>query len=579
MFSRSFRPSARLVALAVVGGAAGLGSAQPYLPEVTRWTTQDALDPIEPGRVVFVGSSSIRRWEQLALDFNDYRIVQRGFGGSQFEHLNFWVNELVLDFQPTAVLVWEGTNDITSGEPGTEVFADYQSFVNLVHTAQPDVEIFYIGITPTPSNGSFIPQVDTANGLIAGMAAGDPKLHYIDLPSAFNALNPPSDPAFLSLYVDPVHVNRAGYELWTSVVRPAVQAVVAPNRVYAPNPLTPGVGGRILFDFGPSNTQDGTPTASPDQNGNHWNNWHPAEGEVAINAGEHIGGLVDSTGMGTGVGLVITGGFQSNGIVNGGLLSPDPSLLGDLAVATATQDYFFSGADDLSGAGNDDVPGGFMLTGLDPERVYDLRFFGSRTLASETRRTEYRVTGANTGVAVLTTTGSNIGSNGAYDGNDDTVAEVTGVRPDAFGQVFVDLTVVSGTYAYLNAFELSVSSVSISADPAPALVEAGGTLAFSAAVAGSGPGVALQWERDGVALVDDGRVSGSQTTDLVITGASIGDVGLYRLAATLDGTTVYSDTAVGGVRRSPLGPVDFNNDGTVDADDALGFLLAFDAVP
>lgn len=559
---------------ALAAAASGSTAAQPYLGDVTRWNTQDALDPIAPGGIVFVGSSSIRRWEQLTRDFNDYRVVQRGFGGSQLEDLNFWVDELVLSYQPSAVVVWSGTNDLSSGEPATEVFNDYLTFVGLMQAQQPNVEIFYLGVTPTPANDSTTIERDTANGLIEAETLTDPKLHYIDLPTPFYALNPPAAPEFTSLYVDPVHLNRAGYDLWTTIVRPAVEAVVAPNRVFTPNPLTLQPGEVLYFDFGPSNAQDGTPTVGPDANGNVWNNWVPAEGGVAINAGEHIGDLVDSTGANTDIGLVVAGGFLSNGLVNGGLTSPDPSLLGDLAVATATQDYFFSEADDLNGGGNDDVPGGLMLTGLDPSFVYEFTFFGSRTLANESRDTEYRVIGSTEGVATLQTTGPDIGNNGAYDGNDDALAVVSGIVPDAFGQVFIDLTVTRGRFAYLNAMRVTVVPLAVAAHPADVVVDTGGTLALSADVVGSLPGVAFQWERDGVPLTDDARISGSSTLMLTITDASVADSGAYRLVASASGETVATDPAIAGVRLPGGNGSDFNNDGTVNRQDVIEFLQA-----
>ncbi|MEO0631086.1 MAG: GDSL-type esterase/lipase family protein, partial [Planctomycetota bacterium] len=515
---------------------------------VTRWTTQDALDPISPGGVVFVGSSSIRRWEQLTRDFNDYRVIQRGFGGSQLEDLNFWVNELVLSYQPTAVVVWSGTNDLSSGETGIEVFNDYLTFVGLVQAQQPNVEIFYLGVTPTPANDSTTIEHDTANGLIEAETLTDPKQHYIDLPTPFYALNPPAGPDFTALYVDPVHLNRAGYDLWTAIIRPAVEAVVPPNRFFTPNPLTLQPGRALYFDFGPSNAQDGTPTVGPDADGNVWNNWVPAEGGVAINAGEHIGALVDNTGANTGIGMVITGGFISNGLVNGGLNSPDPTLLGDLAVPTATQDYFYSEADDLNGGGNDDVPGSFMLTGLDLTFVYEFTFFGSRTLGTQIRETEYRVTGATEGVALLQTTGPGIGNDGSYNGNDDTLAVVSGIVPDEFGQVFIDLTLKRGLFAYINAMRVEAVPLAVASNPADAIVETGGTLSFEADLVGGVAGAVLQWQRDGVPLTDDGRITGSTTQTLTISDATVLDSGMYRLVALASGETIETEPAIGGVR-------------------------------
>lgn len=449
---KSFDLMAPVALLLIVANA----YAQPFRSDIDRWVAQDAIAPPAAGSILFTGSSSIRRWEQLALDFADYRITQRGFGGSQFEDLNGYVDEIVLPYSPSAIVIWEGTNDINSGETGDEVVADYQTFVSTVHAAQPEVEIFWLGIMPTPGRFALEVENTSANTQIAAIAASSDRLHYIDLPAAFNALNPPAGTDFVSKFVDPIHLNRDGYDLWTSVIRPQVESVIAPNKAFAPNAETLRPGARLLFDFGPSNPEDGDATLGTDSNGLVWNNWHEAEGNVAVNAGERLTNLVGSDGVATGINLTITGGFATNGKLQGGLLAPSEALLGDLAVATATQDYFFSSADGLQGGGNDDRPGGFMLDGLDPDLTYNFRFFGSRN-TTQIRETEYLVTGANSSSDTLQTSGQNIGANGVYDGNESRVAEVFGIRPDRFGQVFIDVTLVQGSFAYLNAMEVTVA--------------------------------------------------------------------------------------------------------------------------
>ena len=454
------KSSFRLAVVVLVGTlVASAGQAQPYLTEVTRWKNQDAADAVPTDPILFLGSSSIRRWEQVTRDFADYNVIQRGLGGAQFDDINNYIsgpNSIVLKYNPKAIVVWAGTNDLAAGSDGNEVTADYSTFVNAVLAAQPDVDIFYLGIMPTPGRQGNRPKEDVANANIAAIAAGNSKLHYIDLPTAFAPLNPYGGADFLNKFVDDIHLNRAGYDFWTSIIRPEIEAVVAPNKVYAANPNSPQPGERILFDFGPRDTTNGRATLGPDVNGNHWNNWYPMSGGLDILTGEHVGSLVTTGGRVTPVSLTLTAQFESNGRQNGGLLSPSSALLGDLAIATATEDYFFSTADGVQGGGNDDDGGGFMLSGLDRNLSYNFRFFGTRD-STETRITEYRLFGADEHVATLQTSGNNIGTNGVYDGNDDEVVVFENVRTDEFGQIFFDQTLLQGSFAYLGLMEITVN--------------------------------------------------------------------------------------------------------------------------
>jgi GDSL-like Lipase/Acylhydrolase family/PEP-CTERM motif len=425
-----------------------------YTTEINRWLAEDALAAPPSNSVLFIGSSSIRRWENLAHDFYDYNIIQRGLGGSQISDLTPQVNNIVLPYNPAAIVMFAGTNDVDAGKSANTVFNDYVSFVDAVHSGQnqslPPIPIMYIGITPNPSRWSEWSTASQVNSLVENYAASDSSLYYVDTVSSFLALNPPSDPAFTSLFQDGLHLTPEAYHtMWTSVVKPDLQAVSPSQKTFVPNPSTPTFGKRILFDFGPSNPLDGNHTVGPDANGNIWNNWHDTQGGATILAGEHLANLVTTDGAPTGINMTITGGFLTNGIRTGGLVNPSPALLGDFAVATATEDYFYGD--------NEDNPAGLMLDGLNPNVKYDFRFFGTRNVSSA-RVTQYTVEGANSASATLKTSGVNIGVDGVYDGNDDEIASVFGVRPDAFGQVFIDVKVIQGSLAYLGIMEMTVAT-------------------------------------------------------------------------------------------------------------------------
>jgi hypothetical protein len=152
------------------------------------------------------------------------------------------------------------------------------------------------------------------------------------------------------------------------------------------------------------------------------------------------------------------------------------------------------------------------------------------------------------------------------------LAVVSGIVPDEFGQVFVDLTLKRGLVAYVNAMRVEVVPLAVSQQPTDLVVDTGGTLAFTAGIVGSLPGITLQWERDGVPLVDDARVSGATTDTLTIQDASALDSGAYRLVASSGATSVQTEVALGGVRLPGGNGSDFNNDGVVNQQDVIDFL-------
>ncbi len=194
------------------------------------------------------------------------------------------------------------------------------------------------------------------------------------------------------------------------------------------NPSTASAS-KILVDFG------ATPTGSPDVNGNHWN---PVNGPVNDD-------LVDDSGVPTMIDLDTITGFASGS--NGGLTNPSPALLGDIAIADATRDYWFTANSTTS----------FALRDLDPAKRYDLRVFATRTTSdSDPRNTEYTVTGGGGPlVQVLDTSGLGSGSGANPFGNDDTILSFPGVTPDASNEITVSFTNGPlGIFGYIGVLEI-----------------------------------------------------------------------------------------------------------------------------
>jgi hypothetical protein len=108
--------------------------------------------------------------------------------------------------------------------------------------------------------------------------------------------------------------------------------------------------------------------------------------------------------------------------------------------------------------------------------------------------------------------------------------------------------------------------------PASLAVDSGQAVTLAAVAVNA---ASLQWTRDGVALADSGRVSGSRSPTLRIAGASPADTGVYVLEASgcvLNAQPpARSSPAVLGVRGSAC-PADADNNGQRTIDDVFVFL-------
>ena len=99
---------------------------------------------------------------------------------------------------------------------------------------------------------------------------------------------------------------------------------------------------------------------------------------------------------------------------------------------------------------------------------------------------------------------------------------------------------------------------------------AGGTVSLSAAVGGSGP-ITYRWLRYGTPLMDDARLSGATTTNLVITGVNSTDTGWYWLTASnVDGVVSSAPARLTVLTTSDMGTAANYPEGSWTAGGAYG---------
>ena len=202
----------------------------------------------------------------------------------------------------------------------------------------------------------------------------------------------------------------------------------------------------FYIDYGQNNVSgQGYKTVGTDKNGHYWNNIFGKGTGAPDKAYPQTIGLVTSDNTSTDLQLQLSSRFSTNGYTNGGLQNPSASLLGDLAIESATQDYIFlEGGQDY---------GVIHFKGLDLGKGYRFYMFGSRT-ATDTRAAWFDLTGENCWRDEMAMSGSGIGS-GGYDGNNNSVLTSDVIFPDRNGNI--DLTIIkktSGIMVYLNCMKI-----------------------------------------------------------------------------------------------------------------------------
>ena len=179
-------------------------------PEIRRFEQADSATAPPPNPIVFTGSSSIRMWETLAEDFAGITVLNRGFGGSEIADATHFAERIVLKYHPK------------------EVVAAFRAFTARVRGGQPDARIVYIAIKPSPSRWALVDRIRAANAAIRRFCATQPNMAFVDVFTPM--LTPAGRPRPEFFRPDSLHMTRAGYELWTSLVRPALAAPRAPVR-------------------------------------------------------------------------------------------------------------------------------------------------------------------------------------------------------------------------------------------------------------------------------------------------------------------------------------------------------------
>jgi hypothetical protein len=194
----------------------------PFADEIAAFKHRDSVKFPPNNGILFIGSSSIRLWDDLEQRFPGKPLIKRGVGGSELWQLvDYFTPYILFPYHPRKIFIYAGENDIAGGKSADFVFEEFKKLHGMIRKQLPVVRIYYMSIKMSPSREKYFKEVAVANELIKNYLAGKPNTTFIDVNAAIlkTSTSMPDSSLFMSDYL---HLNSKGYDKWQRVLEPFV---------------------------------------------------------------------------------------------------------------------------------------------------------------------------------------------------------------------------------------------------------------------------------------------------------------------------------------------------------------------
>ena len=223
--SRVRRVAAAAAAVGLAGVLAVCLSAQTaerWDAAIQKFEDQDKVSPPPQNGIVFIGASSIVRWN-LPEYFPELgaKAINRGFGGSQSVDSVRYVERIVVPYHPRIVVYYAGDNDVEANVPAREIAHQFELFDQKVHAALPQTKIIFISIKPSIRRWRWIDTIRSANTIVKAYCAKEKHLAFMDIEQSMLGADGKPNPDLL--VADGLHMTPAGYRIWTAALKPLLK--------------------------------------------------------------------------------------------------------------------------------------------------------------------------------------------------------------------------------------------------------------------------------------------------------------------------------------------------------------------
>lgn len=191
-----------------------------FYTDIQKFKKQDSISFPPKNAILFVGSSSFTKWQDVQSYFPGYTIINRGFGGSSLPDVIRYANDIITPYHPKQVVIYCGDNDLASSDTVTpQIVTDrFKKLFNIIRSNLPETNITYVSIKPSPSRKHLMPKMKQANLMIKSFLTKQKNTSFINI---YNPMLLPGGKPKPDIFLeDSLHMNEKGYAIWKKAIQP-----------------------------------------------------------------------------------------------------------------------------------------------------------------------------------------------------------------------------------------------------------------------------------------------------------------------------------------------------------------------
>lgn len=189
-----------------------------FQTEVAKFLTDDSLQPPPKQSILFIGSSIFRQWTSLRQDMSPLPVFNRAFGGSRTNDILYYMDKIVIPYEPKLIFYYCGSNDAGGSVPAEKVVRNIKEFFERVESSLPETKIFFVSVNRSPARIAKWPGIDSINAMIGEFCRQSALRQYIDVNAAlFDSNGTPRYELYLD---DRLHFKKESYAEFTKIIKP-----------------------------------------------------------------------------------------------------------------------------------------------------------------------------------------------------------------------------------------------------------------------------------------------------------------------------------------------------------------------